>query len=110
METPRRNLSAAIFVVIVLLMSPDMERAQAPPPECYYLSGTFSGLCVWSSKCAAKCRNEPSKQRPGQHYDGGVCMDIPSRCWCSEPCCPCKKASTATMPYGGQGDGARAHD
>ncbi|TVU31868.1 hypothetical protein EJB05_23571 [Eragrostis curvula] len=107
MEPSGRNLSAAVVVVVLLVMSADMARVQAEG-NCYYASGTFHGWCLWPPNCEKTCRKESSPTRPGQNYDGGVCIGgFDAKCYCSEPCSKVLRGATA---HGDQAVGARGHD
>ncbi|CAN6294445.1 unnamed protein product [Urochloa humidicola] len=86
MEASQRNLSAAVVVVVLLVMAAEMALVQAG--ECLSKSTTFEGWCLDSDLCNDKCLEESNA------YSGGKCRGIRFTCWCITPCA---SATTTTL-------------
>ncbi|OQU92219.1 hypothetical protein SORBI_3001G312000 [Sorghum bicolor] len=85
MEPSREKLSAAVVLLLTLLvMVAEMRPVQAR--DCLTRSTRLPGaLCVRSDYCAIGCREE------GKGYTGGKCLISPTpldgiRCYCVKPC------------------------
>ncbi|CAL5004131.1 unnamed protein product [Urochloa decumbens] len=82
--SPRKNVSAATAVVILLvIVTAEMMAPVAGSDDacsCRHLSGTYNGLC-WGN-CDLACKTE------SQDNIRGACDDFPSRCYCYTKCSP----------------------
>ncbi|KAL6905261.1 hypothetical protein ACP4OV_002862 [Aristida adscensionis] len=78
MEPSRKKLSAAITLLLILVMAAEMGQVQAG--TCWMKSGSFHGWCIFSKDCDNACKAESPSNT------GGECRGIFFECYCSSPC------------------------
>nr|AUZ82777.1 defensin 14 [Avena sativa] len=80
MEAPRKLVSAALLLVLLLAATGEMGGpvAVAEARTCEAQSHRFKGPCLRKSNCAGVCRTEG--------FPGGHCRGARRRCFCTTHC------------------------
>ncbi|RCV18919.1 hypothetical protein SETIT_3G341800v2 [Setaria italica] len=78
--SPRKNLSAAAAIVLLLIvMTAEMSCVEGN--YCRHLSGKYHGWCIDDWHCSDTCIDEDKV-----HNLTGHCHDFPPRCYCVTHC------------------------